>query len=150
MRFTSVAILLVLLVAVDAQARQVVRPLVPEGWVLKSSDAQARSRQFVSPDGHSTLTTHQTPANSRNLRVDIDRIAFHDGEQITYLRRAPAWIAVSGYREGKIFYRKSNLACGGTRWNQVELVYPRESKRAMDGPVTRIARGMTDYGGDCQ
>jgi hypothetical protein len=66
------------------------------------------------------------------------------------LRRAPNWVAVSGYREGKIFYRKSNLACDGTRWNQVELVYPKENKRSMDRPVTRIAHGMTEYGGDCR
>ena len=149
MRLTYVFVLLMLLGALDAQARQLPR-LVPQGWILQSSDAEARSRRFVSPDGNSRLTTHQTPANSTNLRSDIDRIAFQDGEQITYLRRAPTWVAVSGYREGKIFYRKSNLACGGTRWNQVELVYPRESKRSMDRPVTRIAHGMTEYGGDCR
>jgi hypothetical protein len=138
-----------LLGAADAQARQL-PPLVPEGWVLTSSNAEARSRRFVSPDGNSTLTTHQSPANPANLRKDINQVAFHDGEQITYLRRAPTWVAVSGYRDGKIFYRKSNLACGGTRWNQVELVYPRESKRSMDRPVTRIAHGMTEYGSDCR
>jgi hypothetical protein len=85
-----------------------------------------------------------------DLRGDIDRIAFHDGEQITYLKRAPTWVAVSGYRDGKIFYRKSNLACGGRRWNQVELIYPKERKRSMDGIVTRIAHGMTEYAGDCR
>jgi hypothetical protein len=77
-------------------------------------------------------------------------MSFQDGEQIAYLRRAPNWIAVSGYRKGMIFYRKSNLACGGTRWNQIELVYPPESKPAMDQPVTRLARGMAGYEGDCQ
>jgi hypothetical protein len=71
-------------------------------------------------------------------------MAAQDGEQVTDLRRGSSWIAVSGIATA-IFYRKSNLACGGSRWNQVELVYPPEMKRAMYGPVTRIARSMTTY-----
>lgn len=123
--------------------------LVPSGWTLEASDKEARSRRFVSPDGRASFTTRQTRANRNNVRGDIDRIATQDGEQITYLKRGFSWIAVSGYRDGEIFYRKSNLACGGSRWNQVELVYPQDMKRAMDLPVTRIAYGMTNYSADC-
>ena len=57
-------------------------------------------------------------------------------------------IAVSGYRDDQIFYRKSNLACGGTRWHHIELQYPRGEKRRMDATVTVIARGMTLYHDD--
>jgi hypothetical protein len=103
----------------------------------------------VSPDGRASLTTRQTRANGADLRGDIDRMAGQDGEDVTYLKRGTSWVAVSGYRNGAIFYRKSNLACGGTRWNQVELVYPQDMKRAMDSPVTRIAHGMTNYSADC-
>jgi hypothetical protein len=149
MRRTFVIACLTLLGLMEAHARQLPQ-LVPEGWVLTSSDAQARSRKFSSPQGDATLTTHQIPATRSNLRGDVNRIAFQNGEQITYLRREPTWVVVSGYRDGRIFYRKSNLACGGTRWNQVELVYPKERKRSLDGAVTRIAHGMTQYGGDCQ
>jgi hypothetical protein len=123
--------------------------LVPDGWHQEFADAETRTRRFVSPDGRSSLTTRQTVANRQNLSADMDRIALHDGERITYQSRGRSWIAVSGYRNGDIFYRKSNLACRGTRWNHVELVYPRENKRAMDAPVTQIARGMTLYGSDC-
>ena len=149
MRFAFVIVSLVSLGSVCAHARQL-PSLVPEGWELASTNAEARSRQFISPQRDSTLTTHQTAVTRGDLRGDIDRIAFHDGEQITYLKRAPTWVAVSGYRDGKIFYRKSNLACGGRRWNQVELIYPKERKRSMDGIVTRIAHGMTEYAGDCR
>ena len=149
MRLVFVIASVISLGSVHAHARQL-PSLVPQGWELASTNAEARSRQFISPQGDSTLTTHQTAATRGGLRDDIDRIAFHDGEQITYLKRAATWVAVSGYRDGKIFYRKSNLACGGTRWNQIELVYPRERKRSMDGVVTRIAHGMTEYAGDCR
>jgi hypothetical protein len=145
-------ILFLLLLAVTIPAPASAKPvpsLVPEGWVQELADPDTRTRRFVSRDGRSTLTTKQTVANRSNLAGDMDRIAFRQGEQITYQRRGRSWIAVSGYSEGAIFYRKSNLACGGTRWNHIELVYPREHKAAMDIPVTRIARGMTRYGSDC-
>jgi hypothetical protein len=123
--------------------------LVPPGWTLEARDKEARTRRFVSPDGRASFSTRQTRANRTDLRGDIDRIATRAGEQITYLKRGASWVAVSGYRDGDIFYRKSNLACGGSRWNQVELVYPQDMKRAMDAPVTRIAHGMTNYSADC-
>jgi hypothetical protein len=41
------------------------------------------------------------------------------------------------------------IACRGTRWNFVELEYPRDIKRQMDATVTHIARGMTFCSADC-
>lgn len=79
----------------------------------------------------------------------MDRMAYKDGETITYQRRGDSWIAISGYRGGQIFYRKGNLACGRTRWNIVEFQYPREAKRQMDNAVTAAARNMGAYGRDC-
>jgi len=80
---------------------------------------------------------------------DIDRLMYRDGETITYRRRGDSWLAVSGYRNGDIFYRKSNLACGGSRWNTIDLQYPRDAKRPLDAIVTEIARRMGDYGSEC-
>jgi hypothetical protein len=147
MRYRTAAIIFVLL-TLPATARPMPN-LVPQGWTQELADGQTKTRRFVSPDGRSSLTTRQTEANRSDLRRDIDRIAIRDGELVTYQRRASSWIAVSGYLEGDIFYRKSNLACGGTRWNHIELLYPREHKREMDATVTRIAHGMTSYGSDC-
>jgi hypothetical protein len=123
--------------------------LIPRGWTQTVEDAETRTRKFVSPDGRASLIARQVRAEPGALSRDLDRIAYRDDEQVTYHRRAPSWIAVSGYREGRIFYRKINLACGGTRWNFVELEYPREIKRQLDATVTHIARGMTFYAGDC-
>jgi hypothetical protein len=80
---------------------------------------------------------------------DMEDFAGRDGEHVTYQRGGRSWMVVSGYRAGQIFYRKSNLACGGTRWNQIELEYPRDQKRAMDAIVTGIAHGMTLYRNEC-
>jgi hypothetical protein len=140
--------LLIALATVSAAEAQRVR-LVPHGWSQELADPQTRTRRFVSPDGRSLLVTRQTMANRAALNRDMDTIAYRADENITYQRRGTSWIAVSGYRNGRIFYRKSNLACGGTRWHHIELEYPRREKLQMDATVTRIARGMTTYGEDC-
>jgi hypothetical protein len=95
------------------------------------------------------MTAKQSVARRDRLSADMDELAHRDGERITYHRRGPTWLAVSGYRGDDIFYRKSNLACGGTRWNTIEFRYPASAKRQMDDAVTRIAHGMTTYGDQC-
>ena len=142
------AAMMLLALALPAQGRAVPN-LVPDGWSQEFADAETRTRRFVSPDGRSSLTTRQTPAKRSDLRGDIDRLAVREGEQVTYQRRASSWGAVSGYRGSDIFYRKANLACDGTRWNRIELLYAREQKKAMDTTVARIAHGMTMYRADC-
>jgi hypothetical protein len=124
-------------------------PLVPPGWTQTVADRETRTRKFVSPDGRASLTARQVMADATAPGRGLDRLAYRNDEQVTYHRRAPSWVAVSGYRDGNIFYRKINLACRGTRWNFVELEYPRAMKRALDATVTRIARGMTQYYDDC-
>ena len=112
------------------------------------AEFESRTRKFVSPDGRASLTARQIHTASTPDR-GLERIAYRGGERVTYQRRSGSWAAVSGYRDGRIFYRKINLACGGTRWNFVELEYPRERKRYMDAIVTHIARGMTSYHDEC-
>jgi hypothetical protein len=123
--------------------------LIPGGWTQTVSDAETRTRKFESPDGRASLIARQIVTQRAAPGRDLDRVAYRDDERVTYHRRASSWVAVSGYRDGKIFYRKINLACGGTRWNFVELEYPRDIKRQMDATVTHIARGMTFYSDDC-
>jgi hypothetical protein len=57
--------------------------------------------------------------------------ARQEGETVTYFRREPDWIAVSGFKGGRIFYRKAVLACGGTVWHHIEFEYPAALKRRM-------------------
>src|SRR5688500_8849549 len=133
--------LLLLPIASTAALAQPRASMLPPGWTQIYEDAATRTRRFQSADGRVTLTARQTAAD-RNLAADMDAIAFRPGETITYQRRARSWIAVSGYRGSDIFYRKSNLACGGTRWNNVEFIYPSADKKRLDALVTTVAHGM--------
>jgi hypothetical protein len=126
------------------------RSLVPEGWQeVTPSHAEGGERIFVSPDGKARLRLGHVATRRGQFGRDVDRLTYRDGERITYQRRGGSWLAVSGYREGEIFYRKSNLACGGTRWHTIELQYPRELKRRLDPVVTAIAHDMGAYAADC-
>ena len=137
-----------LLITIPAHAQRPPR-LVPQGWIQELADPETKTRRFASPDGRAWLITKQTTADPAALDQDMDDVAYRDGEKITYQKRGRSWIAVSGYWGDQIFYRKSNLACGGTRWHHIEFGYPREDKKKMDAAVARMAHGMTQYSNDC-
>jgi len=69
----------------------------------------------------------------------MDRFARQEGETVTYFRRNPDWIVVSGFKGGRIFYRKAVIACGGTVWHHIEFEYPAARKRQMDSFVNRAS-----------
>lgn len=139
--------LVVVLISSGADAQR--RPtIIPPAWSEASNDGRWPGRRFVSPDGSAWLALYASPL-ARSSRDHMDAIAHREGERITYHRRARNWIAVSGFTGNRIFYRKSNLACRGTRWHNVELEYPIEDKRKMDSLVTHIAHSMNHYGDNC-
>ena len=148
MRHTTLIVLLSLLISLPAHAQRAPSP-VPPGWTQEEADPETRTRRFASPNGRAWLQTRQTFADRSAVDQDMDDIAYRDGEQITYQKRGRTWIAVSGYWGDQIFYRKSNLACGGTVWHHIEFGYPRQDKKRMDAAVARMAHGMTNYSNDC-
>ena len=146
--FRTLLVFICLLVIMPAHAQWPPRP-VPKGWIQELADPETMTRRFASPDGRAWLITKQTVADPSAFDQDMDDVAYRDGEKITYQKRGRSWIAVSGYWGDQIFYRKSNLACGGTRWHHIEFGYQREDKKRMDAAVARMARGMTEYSNDC-
>ena len=124
MKHRTLLVLVSLLISLPAHAQRAPSP-VPPGWTQEQADPETRTRRFASPNGRAWLQTRQTFADRSALDQDMDDVAYRDGEQITYQKRGRTWIAVSGYWGDQIFYRKSNLACGGTVWHHIEFGYPR-------------------------
>ena len=146
----SILVIPMILMLGAAESLAAPRSLVPDGWrEVHAPGSGNTARTFVSPDGAARLRLGHVEARRENLRRDMDALTYRDGETVTYERRGGSWLAVSGYREGEIFYRKSNLACRGTRWHTIELRYPREAKKRLDPLVTSIARNMGAYASDC-
>jgi hypothetical protein len=124
-------------------------PLVPDGWYAVQSFQDGSTRRYVSPDGRSFLTFGEADAGLHDVAAEKDKIARQPGETITYEKSERSWIVVSGYRNDEIFYRRANLACGGTRWHLIEFKYPRQDKRRMDAIVTKISQRLSQFHNVC-
>ena len=140
-----VIFLLASTIAAEAQGRP---PIVPANWVEEPRSSTSDPLRFSSPDGTAWITLHATPANKRSQGKA--KIVLADGERLTYARTTSRFVAVSGFVGDRIFYRKSNLACGGSRWHHILLEYSAQDKRKMDSLVTRVAHGMNRYDRDCR
>jgi hypothetical protein len=141
-------ILVVVIAGTNAAAAQHRPAVIPEGWIQQPRDSTTEPLKFTSPDGTASLTLYATPAEKN--RRSKQPFETGDGERVTYRRSTPRFVALSGFRGDRIFYRKSNLACRGTRWHHIALEYPAEDKRKMDALVTRIAHGMNRFDQDCR
>jgi len=122
--------------------------IVPPGW-KPVGKPETTARVFVSPDGFASIRFGHEAAHANPRGNDADRFVHKPNEQVTYEQRGVSWFVVSGYRGREIFYRKGNLACGGSRWNLIEFRYPREEKLKMDATVAMVAHNMAAYGRDC-
>ena len=112
--------------------------LVPTDWREEAADpALNKAQRFVSPDGNSWFLAYTLPAGEEGIAGHMKAVAFADGEQVTYLHGERTWIAVSGFKEGRIFYRAALLACGGDRWHHIAFEYPASAKAKMRDFVDR-------------
>jgi hypothetical protein len=112
--------------------------LVPSDWREEAADpALNKASRFVSPDGNSWVLAYTLPAGEEGIAGHMKAVAFADGEQVTYLHAERTWIAVSGFKEGRIFYRAAVLACGGDRWHHIAFEYPASAKARMRDFVDR-------------
>jgi hypothetical protein len=116
--------------------------LIPRDWRREPPDPDRQGNRFSSPAGDAWLTLSARPADAQTRHQHLKATAFVDGEEITYLRREPNWLVVSGFNGERIFYRKVVLACEGREWLHLAFEYPAESKRALDPVVTNMARRL--------
>jgi serine/threonine-protein kinase len=117
--------------------------LVPPGWQLQPPDEHWKGKRFVSPDGSAWLAAYSASVTKETIASHMQTVAFADGEALTYLRGEQDWIAVSGLKGDRIFYRKAVIACGGRVWHHFAFEYPAGMKRQMDPFVIRAA-GLID------
>jgi hypothetical protein len=127
-----------------------IAPLIPRDWSLEPADPNRPGKRFTSPSGDASVAFLARSANDVQREQYLKEFAFADGEEVTYLRGARDWLAVSGLRGERIFYRKAVLACGESQWRHVMFEYPAEAKRDFDRLVTSISRALDqDRDNDC-
>jgi hypothetical protein len=123
----------------DRRAQGPVR-LAPADWREETADPALKGQRFVSPDGNAWFLAYTLPAGQEGIAGHMKAVAFGDGEQVTYLRAERTWIAVAGFKQGRIFYRAAVLACGGDRWHHIAFEYPPSAKSEMRDFVERAAK----------
>lgn len=116
--------------------------LIPPGWQLQTPDPKWKGKRFVSPDGSAWFAVYSTSINDASPAAHMKAIAFVDGEEISYIRAEQNWIAVSGLKGERVFYRKARIACGGRIWHNIAFEYPLGLKRAMDRSVRRASAAV--------
>lgn len=114
--------------------------VVPRSWIYQPPRADWKGNRYVSPDGSSWFEAYSTPVAAQPVPEHMDAIYAQRGEQITYTRRGRDWLAVSGFKGDKIFYRKAVIACNGTTWHHIAFEYPATHKLEMDAFVNRASR----------
>ena len=98
--------------------------MVPPNWQLQAADPNWKGKRFLSPDGSSWLAVYSFPTEYEPISSHMQSVAFAEGETLTYLRGERDWIAVSGSKGDRIFYRKAIIACGGKAWHHIAFEYP--------------------------
>lgn len=135
---------------VSRRAPPTMASLIPPDWQLEALNPNWNGRRFLSPDGTSWLAVYKAPAESVPAADHMRDVVFGKDETITYLRGERTWVAVSGFKDSRIFYRKAILACAGKAWHHIAFEYPVESKERMDLLVAAIAQTLDNTQNDCQ
>jgi len=122
------------------RARSGLAAMVPRDWHAAPRNPNLHGNRFVSPTGDAWLRFYAVPADKDGLDQYWKTVAFVDGEDLRSLLRDRAWVEVSGFRGGRMYFRKSVLACGEREWRHVEYEYPAEVQRDFVAQVERLSR----------
>src|SRR5262245_8331642 len=84
--------------------------LIPTRWQRQPDDPHWQGQRYRSPDGSAWLSLYARPADGERIAAEMKAFAFVDGEEIISISAERDWIAVSGSKGEKVFYRKAVLA----------------------------------------
>jgi hypothetical protein len=79
-----------------------------EGAVVRCG---VERRSICSPDGSASFDFYTTAVTDQPITEHMKSFAFGEGDEITSLAGERAWIAASGFKGDRLFYRKAALAC---------------------------------------
>jgi len=116
--------------------------LIPRDWQLEPPDPNWQGYRFVSPRGDARLEIYGRPVANEARGEHVKSVIFGEREELTYLRGERNWIAASGFKGDRIFYRKAVLACGERQWRHIAFEYPAVAKSAFDRFVTAMSRAL--------
>ena len=100
--------------------------------------------RFRTPDGRAELTIYALQNDSNDApRSYLAKNLIIDRSNIEYQRVTNRFFAISGVRQGRVFYSRCNFAA---RLHCIYLEYPERETRAWDGIVTSISHSLRGVG----
>jgi hypothetical protein len=81
--------------------------LLPHDWELEPPDPNWRGKRFMSRDRTAWFASYSASVADESIAGHMKILAFADEEVITFLQGERNWIAVSGLKGNRIFYRKA-------------------------------------------
>jgi serine/threonine-protein kinase len=115
---------------------------IPAGWTALPEPANGDGIELESPDKRASITIsggYNEPPTAAGLE-DISEP--EKGATVTYKKRGPGWIVISGTKGNLIFYQKYLLSCENEVWNSVTIQYPAVDKASYDAIVKHAADGL--------
>ncbi len=112
----------------------------PADFIPQGESDNGDGQRFLSPDGAAMLMVWagfnalETPLHEEFESALTDR-----HREVTYKTIKDNWFVISGYDQGRIFYRKTMLGKGGDAYYTFELLYPRELRQEFDPLVKPVA-----------
>ena len=115
---------------------------VPAKWIVDPPPMNDDGRIFRSPNGRAQITVSGGFVIETKEEEIASRAEPGIGETITYQKRGPGWIIVSGTKGDRIFYEKWILTCHDTIWNDLRIEYPEADKPKYDALVTHVSASL--------
>jgi hypothetical protein len=113
---------------------------VPANWVMDPPPTNNDGRSFRSPNGRAQIIVSGIFAIEETKAEKIASMVKPEiGGTITYEKRGPDWIVVSGTKGDRIFYKKSILTCHDTIWNDLWIEYLEDEKHKYDALVKHVS-----------
>jgi hypothetical protein len=111
--------------------------------VHEGPSSRGIGEEYRTSDGRAALAVY----SQRNLRHETPRRYLHRNYRVPrdvldYVRVSRSFFAVSGVKEGTIYYSRCNFSRNSRTIHCFDVKYPAHEKRAWDEIVTRISRSL--------
>jgi hypothetical protein len=102
-------------------------------------------RVFAARDGEARLLVgalrNEDHHSAKSYQDFLARTSYAD-YTITYRPLGEDWLVLSGEAEGKVFYEKAILSCGGELISSFAMLYPADKREMFDPIVARVANSF--------
>jgi hypothetical protein len=115
---------------------------IPAGWTALPEPENGDGIVLESPDKRASITISGGYNEPPTVAALEDSSEPAKGATVTYKKRGPGWLVISGTKGDLIFYQKYLLSCGNEILNSLSLEYPATDKASYDTIVKHASDSL--------